>query len=820
VENAAWHENKSAGKTMRMRSRSLALIWLIACVPAVAGVNSWTLQGPYGGNTTAIAFHPTQPNIVLAETWGGLYRSTDGGTTWSMPVRNNVGAVGSIVFDPTQPDAVFFGSDFVYGSTDAGLTFNKLPTPTTRYVNDIAIANDGTLYLADQGGHVFRSDNHGAQWTDITGSWSGFQNAVVADLIVDPNESNRLYAAVPGVGLFRSENRGGMWVAAANPSETYIYSVAVKPGDANRLIIATLGGFFISTDRGDSWTMKGGGTYQPYSYVAFDPVSPANAIALSSAGTVQRSSDAGVTWEPNPAQLKVQYANRVAFTPGTAGRLFVGTTDGPMVSADGGVTFAPRFTGIHASVVAGFASASDGTLYSLQEYGPAGVFRREGNNWLPLGNANLNASIKPQASDIATAPSDASLIYVITIANELVRSIDGGQSWSTPAAEFLSAGAYPQHVVVDSADANVAYAATTWGGLWKTVDRGATWSRVGMSLPTRVDGVGIDPSDSRVIYAGGSNTNGAPVGIFKSLDGGQTWENTGAPPPRAIVGFTFNPADTKTVYAYSGFDALKTSDGGVHWAQLDFGPPAGWNVPAKTVLIDPVIPSTIFVASTPNAAGFLRSVDAGATWETFPFSVPQGEFLFLEEAALDPLQPSRIHVGVHGLGIADYEVAPDLEVTLQGFESSIPVAGTRSAHVRVRNLSGFASSASEVQVTLPDSLTGTALTGCSMVGSVLHCKAGVLLSQATQDFQFSVTASGTPSTGNVRAEVKGHEADPIAANNEAVMTATVATTAPSKSGGTGGGGGGGSFDWLIAAFLGHLFVRRRALERWQAGKAG
>ena len=198
---------------MKTLSRSLAFLCLIACLPAVAGVNSWTLRGPPGGNATSIAFHPTQPDIVLAQTWGGLYRSTDGGSTWSMPVANDIGAIGSIVFDPTQAGRVFLGSDTLYRSNDSGLSFTRLTSPSTRYANDMAVASDGTLYMADQGGRVFRSENQGAQWTEITGSWTGLQNSPIPDLIVDPNDPNRLYVSVPTMGLFRSENRGATWIA-------------------------------------------------------------------------------------------------------------------------------------------------------------------------------------------------------------------------------------------------------------------------------------------------------------------------------------------------------------------------------------------------------------------------------------------------------------------------------------------------------------------------------------------------------------------------------------------------------------------------------
>jgi hypothetical protein len=238
-----------------------------------------------------------------------------------------------------------------------------------------------------------------------------------------------------------------------------------------------------------------------------------------------------------------------------------------------------------------------------------------------------------------------------------------------------------------------------------------------------------------------------------------------------VLGFTFNPADTREVWVYSGADVLHSTNGGDNWTQLDFGAPQGVYTRAMAFLVDPVIPSTLFVVSSPGQPGFLRSVDSGATWERFPFSVPQGEFQFLDEAVLDPLQPGRLHVGVTGLGIADYEVAPDLEVTLQGFDAALPVLGSRAVRVRARNLSTFASSASEFRVTLPDFLTSSVPTGCSLAGRVLRCSLGVIRAQSSQVLEFNVTAAGSPATGDARVDLEGHEADPVSSNNQALAAA-------------------------------------------------
>jgi len=452
-------------------------------------------------------------------------------------------------------------------------------------------------------------------------------------------------------------------------------------------------------------------TWDANNFVAFDPAAPSNVVTATATGKVMRSTDSGTTWLPNPTELHVNYVNGGSFVPGSPGRLFLATTDGPTLSTDGGITFAPRFSGIRGGTVAGFATADDGTLYSLYEYGPMGVFRRQGDSWLPLDNAVLRSTIywAPSPIDMATAATDASLIYVVTRSSLVARSNDGGVSWVRVATE-IDVNTYPQHVAVDPANPAVAYLTTYNAGLWKTTNRGVTWSRCGLGLPDRVEAIGIDPADTRVLYVAGYATDGQLLGLFKSLDGGVTFAPTAATRPGMVLGFTFNPADTREVYVYSGADVLHSTNGGDSWTQIDFGAPQGVYTRAMAVLLDPVLPSTRFVVSSPGQAGFLRSVDGGATWEKFPFSVPQGEFLFLDEAVLDPLQPGRLHVGVTGLGIADYEVAPDLEVTLAGLDAPLPVLGSRAVRVRARNLSSFASSASEISVTCPPSSPATSPT--------------------------------------------------------------------------------------------------------------
>jgi len=776
ARNRSSNYNINPAHPMKVASRLLVFACLIAGTPAIAGVNSWTVGGPPGGDTRSIAFHPTRPSIALAQARGGIHRSTDGGATWTWPA-NPVGANGLIAFDPTQPDRVYLASLDFYRSTDAGVTFTRLPFSgfQTSGRHDFKIAGDGVLYVAGYDGRVFRSTDQGDQWTDLPVAWVTPSNNLFPVLGIDPNEPNRIYAAIQGQGIYRSEDRGATWIApvanapgSVGVNSGQVWSIAVKPGDSNRLLAAGAG-LFSSQDRGATWTRH---RFSPgYSWVAFDPSQPTNAVAVTNSGGVARSTDSGDTWPPalEGASRRLLYFERGAFVPGTPGHLMLATIDGPILSTDGGATFSTRFTGLHGGAVSWFASADDGTLYSLYEFGPMGVYRRSGGNWLPVNNDALRAAIPtaPQPIHFATAATDSSLLYVISSNSQLVRSIDGGATWSAPATEFLPQ-LYPQYVEVDPSNADVAFVSTYNDGLWKTTNRGVTWTKRSTGLPSRVESIGIDPANTDVIYV---STFETPTNIFKSTNGGASWAPSGTMRPGNVRTFAFDPSNTNIIYAGSGADVIKTTDAGANWTQINFGGPTGVYTRAMAVLVDPVIPSTVFVVSSPNEPGFMRSVDSGVSWERFLLQVPQLDVLFLDAGALDPLVPNRLHVGVHGVGILEYEVATDLDVSLLGFDEPLPILGSRAVRVRARNGSQFASSASVVRVVLPGFLATNVPAGCSLAAAVLTCNAGVLPGLGTQDFEFTVTAGAVPTLGEVTASIQGHETDPDNTNNTARVSA-------------------------------------------------
>jgi hypothetical protein len=231
----------------------------------------------------------------------------------------------------------------------------------------------------------------------------------------------------------------------------------------------------------------------------------------------------------------------------------------------------------------------------------------------------------------------------------------------------------------------------------------------------------------------------------------------------SFVSLAFDPANTSTVYAVGG-GIRKSIDGGDTWAPIDSSILTGGAVSA--LLIDPLIPSTMVAVGNNTASGFVRTVDGGSTWDLTAIEVP-GKDPFLYHGVLDPLSANRLIMGASGAGIAEYEIAPDLEITLAGPAQAVPLGLPTAVTINVRNLGPHASSASKVRMPLPQWLLPSTPSGCAIVGQAMECGLGVLRVNATRAINVPLTASAAPSTAQIDVTIEGHESDPVSNNSAA-----------------------------------------------------
>ncbi|HEX8068832.1 MAG TPA: hypothetical protein VF546_02695 [Pyrinomonadaceae bacterium] len=346
-----------------------------------------------------------------------------------------------------------------------------------------------------------------------------------------------------------AEGKSAVWQPLNNGlTSTRVFAVAVDPTEAANLYAGTIGGLFKSTNGGASWRKV------RQDWTAGVVVSRANP-KLIFAGTVPaggcfpgnpprplfRSTDAGAGWD------------KVDTVPDCAIDLLVSDP------ADPNTLYAASWFAYYAAGDVGgayFWKSTDG-----------------GASWSQLfadhiGLAARGWAISPADNNVLYAPGDLYSEDWTTTHTGLLRSKDGGESWSmTALTDTLVTAA-----AVDPLDLDTVYAGTASeaadnlyvGSLLKSVDGGASWFPINRGLPG-------DFSVARVLVAGPGNPDTLYVatsrhGVFKSLDGGASWEalNDGLT-DLSVNTLVLAPGRTHTLYAGTdGGGLFKLADGAAH----------------------------------------------------------------------------------------------------------------------------------------------------------------------------------------------------------------------------------------------------------------
>ncbi|HEU5134505.1 MAG TPA: hypothetical protein VFU13_05115 [Steroidobacteraceae bacterium] len=740
--------------------------WLMAAGWCHAGVNSWTRTGPEGGMAKAVTFHPAEPDTVLVSTGAGVFRSTDSGLHWERTLANTHSEVTDIQFDPTSSNRVVAFDQSVAFSEDGGQTFRGFYLANNEPLSAMAFSQDGTLYVVALSGTLFKTGNLGANWTQVTVPWTG-SNAPGLRITADPGNRNVLYVCRPGSGLYKTIDAGVTWtLLPGSPGSRNVIDVAwqlaVKPGDGSVLIAATSDGFMRSGDGGATWETQMPGTF-PAS-VAFDPASPANVIAITFAGDLLRSTDSGATWPANlqRPRLRANYSTQIVPHPAVAGRLFVGSSDGPLYSADGGATFEQRARDLRAGRISSFSAADNGDIYASLVF-PARVFRRTGT-WSPVNNEGLfaSASAALNVTGVATSARNSSALYVLDYAGRLLKSSDHGATWNAPPASLSTQ--LLRAVAVDPVDAARAYVATH-EGVWRTTDGGLSWQR-SAGASTEIDKIVVSPSSRQVIYASSMfNTR-----VFRSGDGGVNFLETAALPATGQIGaLNVDPNNAQIVYAIAFAQLVKTTDGGATWTALPANDASGaaYNI-GSAVLVDPVHPTTLTIPSNAQHRGFIRSVDGGATWARTALDIGGKIALYSTAGILHPNQPTLLIAAYEDQGVAEYEVATDLQFafTIPGSFPAGPFPAGHSTPVTllIMNQGPHGASPSTLRLTLPSWLTGAA-PGCTYAAPALTCPVAPFQSGQTRPLTVTLTAEASAHTGAIQVSLTTHERDLDPTNN-------------------------------------------------------
>lgn len=566
--------------------RPFVLFVALLALPALAGNYRWTLHGPAGGTIYRIAFDPVDPSIVYAATFNGLFRSADGGQTWTFAR----GFLGEIVSDvavaSAAPQKVFVSFGELHASVDRGQTWFERHSSGSFAV---ATNADGTVVYSATIDGIRRSSNGGATFALAgIGLPSAFS---VETIVLDPTNPDTLWAALQSHGVYKSIDGGAHWTPANTGLATSaVYSLIVDPTNPSILYAGGNGTLFKSTNGGTSWSPLATG--QPstvYRSLAISRSMPSTVIAGTDRG-ILKSTNGGSSW----SGPKLVDASIVAINPLNPNVILAIADESVFRSTDGGTTYTLTGRGLTAQSVRSIAvDPRDASIVYASDI--AGVFKSSdrGLTWTAPASSETDPA-GPPMSDLIVDPFNSSTLYGIS-SIFVQRSVNGGATWSA-FGNGLPVGS-ALHLLADPQTAGRLYAVSS--GTFYRKNGEAPWAAVG-SIPTSfVSFITIDPRNPATFYAGANER------VYKSVNGGATWNELAG-----IVGFTphglaVDPFDSNHLFTWYFLSTYVSTDGGV-----SFTPVPNTEGP---VAFDPSAAGRVYAS---NFDGIRRSTDGGRTWVT------------------------------------------------------------------------------------------------------------------------------------------------------------------------------------------------------------
>lgn len=496
-------------------------------------------------HTRRIALCQSHPEVMYLTLWsepgqapwqGGVYRSDDGGQTWtprSQGLAKIVGKPGKprqmtsnmdrLIVHPENPDIVYAGdtawvSAGVYCTEDGGQSWQRMTDPKSNM--EIGVHQPGpsvfgltfdprnldTIWFSTSM-YIFRSTDAGQSWEQTCsrrlekpehapesarGYWSttGLETLCVADVVVHPRDPKRLFVGYLDVGLMQSFDGGNSFTP----------------------------------------TVQGMPHQDDVNAIAFDPANPRIMYADSGTtdhGVICRSDDDGFTWQ-------------------VVGKPETGLPDGKIQSIIVDADSTPEARRLYACVTGhGIFCSEDG-----------------GTNWQARNDGLPSKSVR----SVVQYPSDPKVLLALLGEGDgdlggVFRSDDRGHRWRRLSDTFVCPD--PKTLVVASADPQRLYVSARRsyasdhkvrsGGVFASTDGGITWRQV-LEDPF-MQPLAVDPRDANLIYAGGADhpyhDDAFGRGVLRSSDGGATWESLNSPSLacRNISSLTLDPHDPSRLIA-------------------------------------------------------------------------------------------------------------------------------------------------------------------------------------------------------------------------------------------------------------------------------
>jgi photosystem II stability/assembly factor-like uncharacterized protein len=513
----------------------------------------------------------------------GVYRSVDGGASWQRVGLTNSGAIGRLAVDPTNPQNIFAaaagdlfnpgGERGVYKSTDGGSTWTRVligDNDTTGAV-DLAIdpLNPNRVFASmwdhlrepdlrrygGAGSGVYRSIDGGSTWQRLTNGLPGPATTTGRiGVALAASNPQRLYAIVnqtngPFQGFYRSDDGGDSWSTLppnstlSNAQATYGWwfgRVWVDPLNQAHVFAAGVS-LCESQDSGLSFT-EHLSPHADHHAMVWDLRTPGR-VYLGTDGGTYRSDVNGSNnqWTKAISEPFTQFYS-VDVSEQDDTRIVGGTQDNGVNRSYGGTPWNPYIGGDGLEAL--IDPVNQNLVYGCSQYGNCFRSTNGGNSNSNFTSATVS-SRRNWFTPLQFDPTNPAVLYYA--GNRVNRSSDNAAHWTVISPDLTGGPgrdpSYPFGTVTTVAgaktDPNRILAGTDDGRLWFTTNLGGNWTRVTDSnLPgTWVTRVIVDPSNAAVAYAtfSGFRSGTTLPYVLKTIDGGATWASIAGDLPEAPV---------------------------------------------------------------------------------------------------------------------------------------------------------------------------------------------------------------------------------------------------------------------------------------------
>jgi photosystem II stability/assembly factor-like uncharacterized protein len=659
--------------------------------------------------------------MYAASASGGVWKSANAGTTWE-PVFDKQGSssIGDIALAPSNPEIVWVGTgeannqrssswgDGVYKSENGGKTWTNMGLKTSQHIGRIIVhpnnpdivfvAAVGPLWTSGGERGLFRTTDGGKKWTNVL---KISPHTGVTDVIMDPTDPAIMYAASfqrqrkaysfvgggPESGIYKSIDGGSTWTKLTEGlPKTDIGRIGLDVSRSQpRTLYATLETktteVYRSDDYGASW--KKTGTYRQFPwYMAQVRVDPRNPDRIYELGVpLFVSDDGGATSHEIGTSAHVDY-HAMWIDPTDPDHFVVGNDGGVYITHDRGQTM--DFVS-NLPVAQYYAIEVDNRLPYYYVYGGL----QDNNSWAGpsqtrneqgITNSDWYVTVGGDGFYSAVDPTDPNVVYAESQNGGVIRyDVKTGEKKSIqPQAKFGQQNLrwnWSAPILISPHDHNTVYMGANF--LFRSPNRGDSWEQLGGDLTRHLDRDKLPlmgktwTKDAVARHAGTADFGnistvdesplrrgllyvGTDDGLIQvSRDDGATWTKIdkfpGVPDMTYVSRVVASRHNEATVYATldghrsNDFKAyvLKSTDYGRTWTAI------ATNLPASSVQVireHPRLPSLLFVG---NEIGAYYSGNGGRSWSKLQYNLPTV-----------PVHDIRVHarendlvIGTHGRGI-------------------------------------------------------------------------------------------------------------------------------------------------------------------------